>query len=262
MNRWRTTLAAACLLGALPAVEVALPQATSARIDGEILHANTLEVAGLAFRDVLARPVLADGTVAFTGIEAKAYGGRITGRYVIRYDGPKPVHDCRFEFTGVDLGVLVRSLGAANDQYGGRLDGWFELTIPIGDVAGLRGRGELTVSDGTLVRLPLLVTLLASDPTAAKGKDRLTARFRLRSQRVEILSARLESPAVQLAAEGRIGFDGSLDIQVAPRLPFSGLDKVPLLGPWMAKGLSSLTSRVARASVRGHVSQPQIEFWR
>lgn len=260
-------LGAGVLAAGLAAGDAPLPAAASARIAGEVLHANTLEVVGLAFRDVTARPLLADGVFAFTDIEAKAYRGRISGRYAIRFNtdgdnGDLRIHDCHFDFSSVDIGFLARSLGATSDQLAGRLDGWFELTIPIGNPGGLRGKGELTISEATLVQLPLLVNLLAGNPTAARGKDRLNARFEIRNQRVQVLWARLESPAADLAAEGHIGFDGSLDLQIAPRLSFSGLDRVPLLGRWMAGGLSFLSNRVARASLRGHVGQPQIEFWR
>lgn len=252
--------AALVLLGAAWAAggEAQLPSLATATIDGEVLHANTLEVAGLAFRDVTARPRYAEGRLGFLDVEAKAYRGRITGWYVIDLAGEQRSHRCEFHVAGVDLGTLARSLGATSEQLGGRLDGWFEMRLPIGEGQGISGRGQLDITDGTLVQLPLLVNFLAGNPMAARGKDRLTARFQLRDGGIDILWLRLESPAIQLAAQGRIGYDGRIQIEIAPRLSFDLIGKIPILGGWAASGLSRLAGRVARAYVRGHVSQPVI----
>lgn len=262
---------ASCLLwlvcAVLAAGEGAMPSMLTTTIDGEVLHANTLEVAGLAFRDVTAKPRYRQGRLEFLGVEAKAYRGRANGWYsidllpdsdILRTTGREERwHRCSFELTGVDLSTLMRSLGAANDQLAGRVDGWFELALPVGPDDGISGRGQIDISDGTLVQLPLLVTFLAGNPAASRGKDHLTARFRIRDGGVDILWLRLDSPAIQLAAHGRIGFDGRLEIEISPRLPFELLRNVPLLGGWAATGLSRL-SGVTRAYVRGHVSQPVI----
>lgn len=252
-------LPALLLLGGvwLTAGEAPLPSLATATIDGEVLHANTLEVAGLAFRDVTARPRYGDGRLGFLDIEAKAYRGRISGWYAIELAGNQRSQRCEFHVSGIDLATLARSLGATNEQLAGRLEGWFELTIPIGE-GGVTGRGQIDITDGTLVQLPLLVNFLAGNPAAARGKDKLSARFQLRDGGIDILWLRLESPVIQLAAQGSVSYDGKLQIEIAPRLPFDLLSKIPLLGGWAASGLSRLAGRVTRAYVRGHVSQPVI----
>lgn len=229
-------------------------------IDGEVLHANTVRVLGLDFRDVTARPRMARGVIEFTDAEAKAYRGRIAGWYAIDLVGRDRLQSCSFKLSGLDLGTMLRSLGATNDQVAGRLDGWFELAIPRGDAAAISGRGEVEIADGSLVQMPLLVSFLAGNPTAARGKDRLTARFEIAERAVRILWLRLESPAIELAAQGTISFDGRLDIEIAPRLPFDLLRSVPLLGGWAASGLSRLATRVGRAYVRGNITQPVVVF--
>src|SRR5206468_2606723 len=40
---------------------------------GEVLHANTLEFAGLAFRDVVAKPLFENDTLSFSNCRATAY---------------------------------------------------------------------------------------------------------------------------------------------------------------------------------------------
>lgn len=248
-------LGGVCLVAA---AETPLPSLSTTLIDGEVLHANTLEVAGLAFRDVTARPRYTNGKLGFLDVEAKAYRGRVTGWYAIELSGAQRSHRCEFRVTGIDLATLTRSLGSTNEQLAGRVDGWFEMNIPIIGEGGVTGRGQVDIVDGTLVQLPLLVNFLAGNPAAARGKDTLSARFQLREGGVDILWLRLESPAIRLAAQGRIGYDGHLQIEIAPRLPFDLLSKIPLLGGWAASGLSRLTGHVTRAYVRGHISQPVI----
>jgi hypothetical protein len=249
---------AALLLGiAACAGEPGLPAPASATIEGEVLHANTLEFLGLTFRDVVAKPVYADGRLQFNDLEAKAYRGRVTGSYAIDLTGEKRLHHCNFEFTGLDLATLARSLGATNEQLAGRVDGWLTLEIPIGDPARMKGRGMIFITEGTLVQLPLLVSFLAGNPAAARGKDELVARFELRGGSVRLLWAQVNSGAVRLLAQGRISYDGRLEIEISPRLPFAVIDRVPLFGGLLASGLSRLSGN-ARAYVRGHVSQPVI----
>ncbi len=201
-------LAALVLAAALAAGDVPLGP-SSVLIDGEVLHANTLEVAGLAFRDVNAYPRFTAGKLAFTGIEAKAYRGRVAGHYDIQLFGEERAHACRFDATGIDLAVMAHSLGAITEQLGGIIDGWLELSIPVGNPDAMRGRGEVTVTKGTLVQLPFLVSLLTGNPTAARGKDNLSLRFEIHDRRINLVFAILDSPAVQLRVEGWIGFDGT-----------------------------------------------------
>jgi hypothetical protein len=252
------SLAALLLCIAASAGEAGLPAPASAAIEGEVLHANTLEFLGLNFRDVVAKPVYTAGSLQFNDLEAKAYRGRVSGSYAIDLTGDRRSHRCNFEFIGLDLATLARSLGATNEQLGGRVDGWLTLDIPVGDPARMKGRGEIRISEGTLVQLPLLVSFLAGNPSAARGKDSLIARFEMRGGSVRLLWAQVESQAVRLLAQGRISYDGRLEIEISPRLPFAVIDRVPLLGGLMASGLSRLTGNVTRAYVRGHVSQPVI----
>ena len=265
---WATALLPALACVALAAGEAQLPSMSTTTVDGEVMHANTLEVIGLAFRDITAKPRYAAGRLEFVGIEAKAYRGRAKGWYaidllpdpdILRTTGREERwHRFSFELAGVDLATLTRSLGSTNDQLAGRIDGWFEMTMPVGERPGITGRGQIDISDGTLVQLPLLVSFLAGNPAAARGKDRLTARFQLRDGGIDLLWLRLESPAIRLAAHGRIGFDGRLEIEISPRLAFELLRNVPLLGSWAATGMSRLAGSVTRAYVRGHISQPVI----
>ncbi len=227
-----------------------------ALIAGDVLHANALEFLGLTFRDVVAKPGYSGGELRFDDCHARAYGGNVTGALAVTLqDG---VYTARFEVTDCDVAAVVRQFGSPPDNFAGRLSGWIELHMPAGRVDLLIGRGEITVSNGTLVQLPLLANLLIGDPQSTRGKDRFEARFELRDNRIQVLNAKLISPAAKIAMKGTIGFDGDLRLLLAPKFSFDLVDQVPGLGGVVAPFLGSLTARVARAVVRGQITRPVI----
>jgi hypothetical protein len=219
-----------------------------------VLHANTLEFLGLTFRDVVTRPLYRGTTLSFSECQARAYGGTITG--TIDLDVKEAVYSCRLEVREVAIGTIMREFGGNNAGVAGTLAGWIELTVPAGKPEQMHGKGELTITKGSMVQLPLLANLLIGDPSGHKGQDSLTARFEFRDGQAQVLDARLMSPAASIFIHGAIGFDGDLRLFLVPKFKFDLVDQFPGLGPLVAPLLSSVTSRVARALVRGQVTKP------
>jgi hypothetical protein len=226
-----------------------------ALIDGDILHANSLEFAGLALSDVVARPVLISRVLIFTGCRASAYGGAITGTITVNFD--TNINRCVLDLQDLDLNLLTGELGAASDKITGKLSGHLELTVPTGKPELISGRGSLTVRDGNLVELSLLAVLLMGDPTGDRGHDRAEASFEIDQGRVAIANARVVLPNAQLLITGTIAFDGGLRLLVVPRVE-SFLRDFPLVGKWIGYGLSVVSSRVARTVIRGHLTKPVV----
>jgi hypothetical protein len=247
-------LALVALAASASAADTVRTPTYSAFISGEVLHANTLEFAGLAFRDVVTVPLFAGRTLSFTDCQATAYGGTIAGRVDVEVD--TGLYHVRCEVKDIDLGTVLREFGGNNANVGGVVGGWIDLTIPAGKADQLIGRGEITVERGSLVQLPLLANLLIGDPSSHKGQDSAMARFELRDSQIQIIVARLNSPAARIAIKGSIGFDGDLRLYLIPKFKFDLIDQFPGLGPIVAPVLSSVTSRVARALVRGQVTKP------
>ena len=245
----------------ISAGDTPLPSLSTTAVNGDVLHANTLEIAGITFRDVTCKPAFSASTLHFLDIEAKAYRGRVTGSYSIELGVDPHVHHCHFELSGVDLQVLARSLGATSNNLAGQVDGWIDMELRAGNNATISGRGQLDIQKGSLVEFPFMVSLLAGNPGAERGHDELHARFDLRERAIHLVSLTLESPRVDLRATGQIGLDGMLSLKLSPRLPFTGFKSIPVIGDLLASGLSKLTDKVTKPSLRGHITQPVLNFF-
>lgn len=240
---------------AAPAADEQPPVTYNASIAGEVLHANTLEFAGLAFRDVVTKPLYHDRVLSFSDCQATAYGGRITGSVELNLD--TGVYHCHCEAQDVDLGTVLSEFGGNNSGITGTVSGWADLDIPARRPELMKGRGEIDVAKGSMVQLPLLANLLIGDPSSTKGQDSANARFECSGDgQIHVLVGRLNSPACRIAIKGAIGFDGDLRLYLIPRFKFDLIDQFPGLGPVVAPLLSSVTSRVARALIRGQVTKP------
>jgi hypothetical protein len=226
----------------------------STQISGQVLHANTLEFAGLAFRDVVATPRYSGQTLSFLNCEATAYGGRVTGS--VELNLVTGVYHCHCKVADIDLGTVLSEFGGNNANVTGIVSGWSDFDIPARHVDAMTGKGEITVTKGSLVQLPLLANLLVGDPTNSKGKDSASATFEFRLEQVNILSGQLNSPACKIAMRGTVGFDGNLHLQLTPWFKFNLVDDLPGLGPIVAPMLSSMSSRVAKALLRGQITHP------
>jgi hypothetical protein len=224
------------------------------RISGEVLHANTLEFAGLAFRDVVAKPLYEGDILDFSDCQATAYGGRVTGSIELNLDTGS--YHCRCEVLDVDLGTVLSEFGGNNAGVTGTVAGRAEFDIPARHPELMTGSGELAVTKASLVQLPLLTNLLIGDPGASRNKDIATARFSFSDGHINIIAGKLSSPACKISFHGTIGFDGDLRVYLIPRFKFDIFESIPGVGGFVADFLGNITSRVARALIRGQVTKP------
>ncbi len=224
-------------------------------IDGQVLHANTVEFAPLTFRDVVVTPRLDGRILRFKECRASAYGGTITSREIATNlaDGS---YRCDFAAAGCDLAAGLREISGNIENLSGQVDGQIEFTIQADRPDLLTGQGRLVISKGSLVQLSLLTNLLVGDPGAAKGQDTLTIDFELRDQQIHIIQGRLDSPAAQILISGTIGFDGQLKILLVPRLAFKLVDQIPGLGTLFTPILSTVGTHAGRVLVRGQITKP------
>ena len=236
-------------------------------ISGEVLHANTLEYGLLSFRDVVARPELRGRQLVFDRCQGKAYGGIVTGWLGIDLPTaaapttpgtpavePPTTYLAHFELTKLDLATLLRQIGGNASDLTGEINGWIDFTLTSDHPEAMVGRGEISIRNGSLVQIPVLANFLVGDPGATKGQDRLDTRFELGEGRINLVLARLESPAAQINIGGHIGFDGELRLQLEPI--FANKLSNAIIPGMADLLLNPLTRRVGRFVVRGQVTHP------
>ncbi len=249
-------------LAALPAEESPTPPSGGnpppapyvTRISGNVLHANTLEFDGLAFRDVVAKPLYEGDILDFSDCQATAYGGQVTGS--IQLNLITGSYHCHCEVIDVDLGTVLSEFGGNNANVAGVISGRAEFDIPASHPELMTGNGELTVTKASLVQLPLLTNLLIGDPGGSKSRDTASAHFELADERINISGGKLNSPACKISFNGYIGFDGDLRINLIPYFKFNIVSDIPGLGSLVAPLLSTASSKVGRALIRRQLTKP------
>lgn len=228
-------------------------------VSGEVLHANTVEFGLLSFRDVVTRPELRGRQLTFDRCQGKTYGGMVYGALTV--DLPPADHPDaatlyrgRFELAKADLATVLRQLSGNQQNLSGEVSGWLEFSIPSDRPEAMSGRGELTIRNGSLVQLPVLANLLVGDPAGAKGHDQLDTRFEISDGKLNLVFARLDSPAAKIAISGHIDFGGDLHLGIEPAFANKVADAVT--GGVATMLLNPLTRRAARFAVRGQITHP------
>jgi hypothetical protein len=244
----------ACLLAT--AAAAADGDTLVAAVEGEILHADTIEVAGFRLRDVVATPRMLGRELQFAQIQAKAYGGNLTGIVAVGLDDE--LVRARLDLAQVDLDRVLREWRGNPSSLVGGVSGWIEFTMPSGRPDQINGRGHLRLDGGNLLQLPMLALLLAGDPTASKNQDVLDMPFELKDGRIHIQAGTLASPSASLQFTGTIGIDGSLRLLVVPTFAFNLVDRIWGIGTLVTPVLTMASSQLARAAVRGRLSEPVI----
>lgn len=244
----------AALLAACSLLAAAEPAGLLPRVDGEVVHADLVEIGPLTLRDVVAHPSMRGGELLFTDCQAHAYLGTVSGLVGIgTADGRIRA---RIDLAGADLDKIVRQFGANPDGMAGRIDGWVELTMPSDRPDLLTGRGALRIAQASLMQLPLLASLLVGDPTAGRNQDAFEALFELRDGQVRLTRALLTSPSARVEIQGTVDYDGEVNLLLTPAFTFQLVDRVWGIGPLVAPVLSLASSKIARAVLRGQISSP------
>ena len=231
-------------------------------IAGEVLHANTLEFGMLNFRDVVARPEMKGRKILFDKCQAKAYGGTVTGWLSIDLPQPDPaggpssaiIYRGHFELAKADVATLLRQLGGNPENLSGTLNGWLDFNLPADHPEQMNGHGELSLTNGNFVQLPVLANFLVGDPGANKGKDRFDTRFNLGDGKLSLVFAHIDAPAAKISIGGYIGYDGDLQLSLEPL--FANKIANALTGGVATFILNPLTRRAARFAVRGQITNP------
>lgn len=128
------------------------------------------------------------------------------------------------------------------------------------------GGGTVEVREGTLAMIPLISNLTGSIRQAGRiatgaspqlaGQDAADIAFELAGDHAELTALTLSTPLLAMEGTGRLGFDGSLYLNVRAG-PITKLQQsLGLLG----RGLSQITDHIVRYRVTGTLAEPRVQM--
>ncbi|MEI6563865.1 MAG: AsmA-like C-terminal region-containing protein [bacterium] len=169
---------------------------------------------------------------AFTDIKGKTGGGSVSGsaQLSVGQPGTNWVAHVTAEIINADADEVLKMISAKpNWRLEGKAFGNLEVSVGGGDMpmAGLSGRGQLTVRKAGVFKNPLASGLVATWGQRVRTMDLAglyaDARFSfaIKDGRLSSQDLIVEGAGFGLEAQGSSGFDGSLDWIVKPVVPKS-----------------------------------------
>lgn len=191
---------------------------TEATIRAELTNAHmALDQTVWPIDRVIFDATLDDGDLG-SQYTADLFGGTVTGSVGLKLDDPQPL-SVTWTATDVRMEDTLRAVEGGEPKYAGLLstDGEFSMNLDEGSQS-LRGGGTIQVSQGKLVRLPVIRAVAAAVSTATLGliprrSDTAHARFQLWPDHVEVDQLTISSDAVDLRLSGRISYEKTVDMR-------------------------------------------------
>ncbi len=232
------------------------------------LRAETMRASGIWLSDVRCPIASLDADAIGIGpFGATAHNGRIAGSALVWTESadPGPRYDLRVLTSGVRFAPILADLSldtqapdpeTTADDSRGVLDAQFTLYGVVGGPR--RGMGHAQVSEGRVLRLPLLVPLIeVSNLQLPRGEklDVAAAQFYLRDDLVTFESLSVLSKSIELIGYGTMGVpDLGLDLRINSR----SMRRVPLISPILENVRDELlTTRVSGTLRAPNISSEQ-----
>jgi hypothetical protein len=247
---------------------------TTFRIDA---RADALRIVGVSATSARAEVVSGEkpGEILLPEIAAQCYGGRLAGHAKVQLpQTPDPAAHARYDaeltLAGVRLAPVLADAAAAGatdpgpvgppnpftepDPSRGVIDARLELSGVSGDLGSRRGGGAIRVSNGDIIKLPVMLPLMQVSNFQVPSRDRLgylQAEFAIQGDTALFDHVSLLSDSVTIVGAGTLKWpDLALDMKfnsrANTRIPvFSGL-------------FEALRNEIVSTTVKGKLSSPLV----
>lgn len=208
-----------------------------------------------------------DNVLHLEQAEAKVYQGDLNGEVIVDYENPEnPQFMLDFKADRMNLNSAMTRVTSLDDVIFGEANLSSSFSGKIGDPAEvlrqLTANGEMLVSDGELKNFPLLKQI--TDKLGFKAYESsefrdLQSRFKVEDGRVKLDDLKFSMGQSNWTFDGSVGFDGSLDYDVAIELPnsmVSGSGLLSDLDSFLGGGDKRLTIPI---HLGGNYNSPQIK---
>lgn len=156
--------------------------------------------------------VFTNNTLEINDFDADLYNGKLLGRAVFAFSEADPSYDFNFSTERVDVRALLSAMQGHRSKVTGSLAGSAQISGRGVDLAALKGKGELQVTDGILWEAPLFG--IFSRILGTTKATSANATFTMADQTVMTDDLQIAAGAFTARSHGELGFDGKLDFRV------------------------------------------------
>jgi len=196
--------------------------------------------------------------LGFSTVEADIYGGRLAGAVRLGLEPEEVTYGCRLHLDGLDLGPFVRDTFAyRGEELVGTLAGDVVLQGVGPGRRDLVGQGTLTIVDGELYQMPLILRILSllqlSVPREA-AFSRAAIDYYVIEQELVINELDLWGRGLNIFGSGRVTPANDLDLTLFSGFGRGYLPHVPLL----SDAVELLGKQLVRLRVAGTFTEPAV----
>lgn len=154
----------------------------------------------------------------------------------------------------VRLEELLQGLFASNIANKGRLNAQLRLTGDTENLLAVEGSGSIFVRDSYLWSVPVIRSLLSILRLGSTVTfDSMATNIVVKDGSIGMRDIRVASSALQLAGQGELGFDGTLDYELEGKL-----NEIKNL-EWFSKLISFVTDNLVSVTITGDLDRPSVE---
>ncbi len=236
------------------------------------VHADEFTLADIEMTNGRARVVNSNspGVVAVPLITADLHGGRLAGSAVVRTaEGESARFASDFRVSGVPLAELLQSWAtdvtppseevsddATRDKTRGLVDGSLTIAGIAGDPSSVSGRGDLVIGGGSVVDLPLLVSLMEVSNLQVPVGEPLglaEASFYVRGDEVVFERLAVFANSIEVFGYGSIDWEArALDLRFNSR----AIRRIPML----SRIVEVFRDELVTTRVVGPLTEPEVSL--
>jgi len=196
--------------------------------------------------------------LGFSTVEADMYGGILTGAVRLELEPQEVAYGCRLRLEGLELGPFVRdTFDYGGEELVGTLAGDVVLQGMGPARRDLVGQGVLTIADGELYQMPLvlrILNLLQLSPPRESAFSRAAVDYYVIEQELIINELDLWGRGLNIFGTGRVTPTNELDLALFSGFGRGYLPHVPVL----SDVVELLGKQLVRLRVEGTFSDPEV----
>jgi hypothetical protein len=159
-----------------------------------------------------------NNSLSIDGFDADFYGGKLRGSASFAMTN-SVTYQFDFNTDHCDVHKLLSAIRGKESQVSGALSGHAQLTGLGSDLAALRGKGNLEITDGVLWEMPLfgIFSHIMDGVSPGLGQTKATSAkgtFTVEYQQAKTDDLQVAAGVFTLRGRGWVGFDGKLDFRI------------------------------------------------